>query len=125
MILQPNIGEKTLREWLVAHCYTVTAEELIKKNDKIYELMVAEKDPSKKPTATVAQLTFGFYLKDENSAIFKKKWQKELEKNRRILGSLTKSSTDQTILSPFMQIEKVHKIQLFRVQHGSTVRTKM
>lgn len=105
LILQPNIGEKTLREWLVAHSYTVTAEELIEENDKIYELMVAVKDPSKKPTATAAQLTFGFHLKDENSAIFKKKWQKELEKNRRILGSLTKSSTDQTAKSKQFQAE--------------------
>jgi len=105
LILQPNIGEKTLREWLVAHCYTVTAEELIEENDKIYELMVAVKDPSKKPTATATQLTFGFYLKDENSAIFKKKWQKELEKNQRILDSLTKSSTDQTAKSIQFQAE--------------------
>jgi tRNA (adenine22-N1)-methyltransferase len=67
--------------------------------------MVELKYQKKKPTATATQLTFGFHLKDENSAIFKKKWQKELEKNRRILDSLTKSSTDQTAKSIQFQAE--------------------
>lgn len=96
LILQPNVGERTLREWLVNHQYSVISEEIIEENDKIYELMVAKKSQAKQLMITDADLMFGFYLKEENSAIFKKKWQRELEKNQQILDSLTKSSTDQT-----------------------------
>ncbi len=110
LILQPNVGEITLRKWLVDHNYTITAEDIIEENDKIYELMVAVKDPTKKSVATDFHLTFGFYLKDKNSAIFKKKWQKELEKNQYILASLTKSSVDQTAKIKLIQAE-IQKIE--------------
>lgn len=43
LVLQPNVGERTLREWLVNHQYSVISEEIIEENDKIYELMVAKK----------------------------------------------------------------------------------
>lgn len=105
LILQPNVGELTLRKWLVDHNYMITAEDIIEENDKIYELMVAVKSPTEKFVATASQLTFGFYLKDKNSAIFKKKWQKELEKNQYILASLTKSSVDQTAKIKLIQAE--------------------
>ena len=103
LILQPNVGERELREWLVDHEYTVTAEEILEENAKIYELMVAVKDVSTKPTATESQLMFGFHLKNGNSPIFKKKWQKVLKKDQYILTSLINSSTDQTA--------KIKKIQ--------------
>ena len=110
LVLQPNVGERTLREWLVNHQYSVISEEIIEENDKIYELMVAKKVPSKKITATETDLTFGFYLKDEQSAVFKKKWQRELEKNQYILNSLTKSSTDQQAKIKQFQAE-IQKIE--------------
>lgn len=110
LILQPNVGERTLREWLVDHEYTITAEEIIEENNKIYEVMVAVKDPLLKQTVTEPYLMFGFHLKEENSAIFKKKWQKELEKNRYILDSLTHSSADQTTKIQKIQAE-IQKIE--------------
>lgn len=110
LILQPNVSERILREWLVNHEYTITAEEIIEENNKIYEVMVAVKDPLQKQVVTESYLMFGFHLKEENSAVFNKKWQKELEKNRYILDSLTHSSIDQTTKIQKIQAE-IQKIE--------------
>ncbi len=43
LILQPNIGEPTLRTWLVNHSYHIIQEDIIRENEKTYEIIVAEK----------------------------------------------------------------------------------
>lgn len=95
LILQPNVGEATLRKWLVDHNYAVVAEELVEENDKLYEIIVAEKSDSA-VTATEADLQFGFHLKENPTPLFQKKWQRELKKNQYIMESLEKSKSDQS-----------------------------
>ena len=43
LILQPNIGERTLRSWLQENQYKIQSEKYLKKK-KIYEIIVAEKE---------------------------------------------------------------------------------
>ena len=43
LILQPNIGERTLRSWLQENQYKIQSEKYLKKI-KIYEIIVAEKN---------------------------------------------------------------------------------
>ncbi|HFU4202510.1 TPA: tRNA (adenine(22)-N(1))-methyltransferase TrmK [Streptococcus suis] len=77
LILQPNNREDDVRRWLVAHDFQLVAEKILEENDKIYEILVAEKG---KADLTADQLRFGPYLLKEQSATFQKKWLRELDK---------------------------------------------
>ncbi|HEL1613747.1 TPA: tRNA (adenine-N(1))-methyltransferase [Streptococcus suis] len=77
MVLQPNNREDDVRRWLVAHDFQIIAEEILEENDKIYEILVAEKGKS---DLTADQLRFGPCLLVDQSATFQKKWLKELDK---------------------------------------------
>ncbi|HFU4205016.1 TPA: tRNA (adenine(22)-N(1))-methyltransferase TrmK [Streptococcus suis] len=77
LVLQPNNREDDVRRWLVAHDFQLVAEEILEENDKIYEILVAEKG---NVDLTADQLRFGPCLLEEQSATFQKKWLKELDK---------------------------------------------
>ncbi|HEM3682746.1 TPA: tRNA (adenine-N(1))-methyltransferase [Streptococcus suis] len=77
LVLQPNNREDDVRRWLVEHDFQLIAEEILEENDKIYEILVAEKG---NVDLTADQLRFGPYLLEEQSATFQKKWLKELDK---------------------------------------------
>ncbi|HFI0795661.1 TPA: tRNA (adenine(22)-N(1))-methyltransferase TrmK [Streptococcus suis] len=77
LVLQPNNREDDVRRWLVAHDFQLVAEEILEENDKIYEILVAEKG---NVDLTADQLRFGPYLLEEQSATFQEKWLKELDK---------------------------------------------
>ncbi|MFS7259816.1 tRNA (adenine(22)-N(1))-methyltransferase TrmK [Carnobacterium divergens] len=102
LILQPNIGEYTLRNWLMNHSYKIIAEELIEEDQKKYEIIIAEKSEQVQ-TYTDQELKYGVFLKNTPSTIFIDKWQSELEKKQTILASLKKSSTDQS--------EKIQRVE--------------
>lgn len=95
LLLQPNVGEYTLRKWLIEHDYQIVAEDLLEENHKMYEIMIAEK--SDQPVeATEADLQYGFLLKNDPTPMFRKKWQVELKKYKYIQASLEQSKSDQT-----------------------------
>lgn len=77
LVLQPNNREDDVRRWLVANGFQLVAEEILEENDKIYEILVAEKG---NVDLTADQLRFGPYLLEDQSATFQKKWLKELDK---------------------------------------------
>ncbi|HEM3577854.1 TPA: tRNA (adenine-N(1))-methyltransferase [Streptococcus suis] len=77
LVLQPNNREDDVRHWLVEHDFQLVAEEILEENDKIYEILVAEKGSV---DLAADQLRFGPYLLEEQSATFQKKWLKELDK---------------------------------------------
>ncbi|NRG67946.1 tRNA (adenine-N(1))-methyltransferase [Streptococcus suis] len=77
LVLQPNNREDDVRRWIVAHDFQLVAEKILEENDKIYEILVAEKGQS---DLTAIQLRFGPYLLEEQSATFHRKWLKELDK---------------------------------------------
>ncbi|HEM5984111.1 TPA: tRNA (adenine-N(1))-methyltransferase [Streptococcus suis] len=77
LVLQPNNREDDVRHWLVEHDFQLVAEEILEENDKIYEILVAEKG---NVDLTADQLRFGPYLLEEQSTTFQKKWLKELDK---------------------------------------------
>lgn len=77
LVLQPNNREDDVRHWLVEHDFQLIAEEILEENDKIYEILVAEKG---NVDLTADQLRFGPYLLEDQSTTFQKKWLKELDK---------------------------------------------
>lgn len=90
LILQPNVGEKNVREWLDANGYTLVNEMIMEEDGHIYEILAAEYTATK-PSLTVKEATFGPYLMQERSQAFVKKWQKEIAKSETVLAQLTKA----------------------------------
>ncbi|MGX7023850.1 tRNA (adenine(22)-N(1))-methyltransferase [Vagococcus hydrophili] len=93
LLLQANIGEPTLRQWLVNHNYIIDNEDIISENEKIYEIIVATK-AEEKIELTAAELLFGPVLLKEKNRVFKEKWQHELKQYENILSQLEKSTKD-------------------------------
>ena len=87
LILQPNINERTLREYLVENNYKITDESIIKENEKIYEIIKA--NPSKEPISyTEKESLFGPVLLEVKPPIFIEKWKSMLQKNQFILSQM-------------------------------------
>ena len=92
LILQPNIGEWTLRIWLQENGYQIIDETLLSENEKQYEIIVAEPGVS---TYSLKQLFFGPLLMQEKNAVFLKKWQHERQQKLRVIESLQKAKDPQ------------------------------
>ncbi|MDR2833761.1 MAG: tRNA (adenine(22)-N(1))-methyltransferase TrmK [Streptococcaceae bacterium] len=89
LILQPNVSSKNIREWLMYHHYELVTEEILEENEKIYEILVAQKG---KMSLTDEELLFGPFLMKEKHPAFRQKWQAEFEKNKYVIKQL-KSAT--------------------------------
>lgn len=104
LVLQPNVGEATLRKYLVANGYTIIAEEILEENKKIYEIIVAKKlvQPM---SLNEAQYLFGPLLMQEKSPVFIKKWQRELMQRQRVLQQLQNSAQNHDQKIAELQVE--------------------
>lgn len=94
LILQPNVGEKALRQWLMTQQYTITAEAILEENGKIYEIIVAQK-LDEQVQYTDRELFFGPKLLQTTSAIFHKKWLREYTQRQGVLQQLQQANTTQ------------------------------
>lgn len=104
LVLQPNVGEATLRKYLIANGYTIIAEEILEENKKIYEIIVAKKlvQPM---SLNEAQYLFGPFLMQEKSPVFIKKWQRELMQRQRVLQQLQNSAQNHDQKIAELQVE--------------------
>lgn len=76
LILQPNVGEDNVRQWLQNHDYGIIAERILAEDGHIYEIIVS--DPVDTPTTfNPTQLKFGPFLLQEKSPVLQDKWRKE------------------------------------------------
>lgn len=116
LILQPNVHAKVIREWAAANGWKITEEEILKENDKIYEILVLE--PSSSPVSYSEQeLLMGPFLIKEKPPVFIEKWHRETSQWKRILRSM--ESTEQTVEILTKKQELINKIQLTEeVLHG-------
>ncbi|CAM3271343.1 tRNA (adenine(22)-N(1))-methyltransferase [Vagococcus fessus] len=105
LILQPNIGERTLRLWLQDHSYKIIAEDILEEDGKFYEVIVAEK-ASEAPTYTEKELQFGPFLLSNQTSVFKAKWADELEQKEYVLKQLKAAKGDQSA-----KIEKMTQLK--------------
>ncbi len=85
LILQPNNREYELRAWLEEHGYQVTAEAILEEAGKIYEIVVAQPGQMR---LTLPERTFGPFLLQEKSVVFRKKWAKEADKLEALLAKI-------------------------------------
>ena len=111
LVLQPNVGEATLRKYLVANGYSIIAEEILEENKKIYEIIVAKKlvQPM---SLNEAQYLFGPILMQEKSPVFIKKWQRELMQRQRVLQQLQNSAQnhDQKIVELQVEMKLIEEV---------------
>ncbi|MFO1443437.1 tRNA (adenine-N(1))-methyltransferase [Bacillus sp. Bva_UNVM-123] len=89
LILQPNISAISIREWLLENGWALIAEHILEEDEKIYEILVAEKgNPNTVYQDLSKELLLGPYLIKEKSSAFNKKWRREWNNWQRILVQL-------------------------------------
>lgn len=109
LILQPNVHAKSIRDWAVANNWAIIEEEILKENEKIYEILVLEKEQTP-ISLTQQQLLMGPKLLEKKTAIFHEKWTRESDQWKKIVASM--ESTAQTMEIIEKKQELVEKIQL-------------
>ncbi|RFU61866.1 tRNA (adenine(22)-N(1))-methyltransferase TrmK [Bacillus sp. V59.32b] len=90
LILQPNVGAFTIRTWLIENGWELIEEEILEEDDKIYEILIAEKGEPLRPYSEnrVADMLLGPFLQKEQNSAFVKKWTQEKTHWERILKQL-------------------------------------
>lgn len=94
LILQPNVAEHFVREWLMNHSYHIVEETVVEDNHRLYEIIVAE-PVDKRVEYTELELKYGPILLKELSELSVAKWNRMNRKNKEILEQLQKSKTPQ------------------------------
>lgn len=103
LILQPNVAEHFVREWLMNHSYQIVDETVVSDNHRLYEIIVAE-PVGKRVEYTELELKYGPILLKEPTELSVAKWNRMNRKNKEILEQLQKSKTPQ--LEKVEQFEK-------------------
>ncbi len=90
LVLQPNVGESQLREWLMNNHYQIMTEKIIEEDNHIYEIIVAE--PSVVPFRySKYELDFGPFLLENKEPVFRKKWQEYLQREAHVIDQMQRA----------------------------------
>nr|WP_290447323.1 tRNA (adenine(22)-N(1))-methyltransferase TrmK [Pseudomonas sp. 21LCFQ010] len=89
LIMQPNGGERELRQWLMDNGYCILAEEALRENRFDYEIIVAER--SGPVSYSAEQLYFGPVQLQVRSPAFLNKWQRVLRQKQQTLKGFAKA----------------------------------
>lgn len=112
LILQPNVSAVTIREWLEEEGWALTFEEIIEEDDKIYEILVADRSellPLYQEDRTKKML-LGPYLMVEKNEAFQKKWTLEMKNWERILTQFEKAQETEELNTKKEELK--HKIKM-------------
>ena len=90
LVLQPNVAEHLLRQWLVNHHYEILEEVVVEDHHRLYEIIVAEKREQSVPL-TATQIKFGPKLIEKPTELVIRKWERQLRKIEEILAQLKNS----------------------------------
>lgn len=96
LILQPNVGEETVRRWLLYNGWELVEEAILEEDGIIYEILVAEpgdpEQPYRDQDRTMEDLLrIGPHLWREKSPVLYRKWRKERDKTETILKQMSRS----------------------------------
>lgn len=109
LVLQPNVAEDQVRDYLERENWLLVAEHILEEDGKIYEILVAERHPeakerngrlySSRPIGRITAdrswlLQFGPYLLQAGGPVFVAKWQSELAKLKKIVERLAGSELE-------------------------------
>lgn len=113
LVLQPNVGEELVREWLLEHGWYLAEEAILEEDGKYYEVMNAIRQPNADadneilyggapPLTGIAdeasrklKLSMGPWLLQSRGEVFAAKWRSEIRKLRRIEAQMAQSELDE------------------------------
>lgn len=84
LILQPNIREARVRQWLDMNGWIISNEAIVNEGQHVYEVIQACQDSKPQPLSE-QELLMGPVLSSEKNPIFIKKWH---SRERRLIGIL-------------------------------------
>jgi tRNA (adenine22-N1)-methyltransferase len=108
LILQPNVGEETVRRWLHENDWFLTDESILEEDGRIYEVLVAKRIDGARAdserlystndrclTSNHADWMFriGPWLLHRNEPLLIPKWSEELLKRQRVVEHLKRSNS--------------------------------
>ncbi|PSL41197.1 tRNA (adenine22-N1)-methyltransferase [Planomicrobium soli] len=111
LILQPNVHAKAIREWAQENGWAIAEEEILKENDKIYEILVLE--PATHPISfSPRELLMGPNLIEEFSSVFQEKWQRECSQWKKIVEAIDNAAeTAETTEKKKELLEKIKLVE--------------
>lgn len=90
LILEPNVREPGVREWLSLHRYQIINEKIIAEAGHIYELIKAQ-EVENAISLTDKQIFFGPKILKEKNRVFYQKWRDQLAYHQKLLLNLNKA----------------------------------
>ena len=103
--LQANNGLAELRAYLAGHHFCIIDEDLVEDAHHIYEYMVVEKGEM---VLDEDDLLFGPINRQKKTELFRKKWQFELNVQKKIIASLPEGHPKR--INVTQMIEKIEKV---------------
>lgn len=95
LVLEPNVGEATVREWLAANQFAISAERILAEDGHTYEIICADRTTT--PVSySAAEVLFGPYLLQEKSAVFVAKWRRELQRAQHAVAQMQRAKVSPT-----------------------------
>lgn len=128
LILQPNVGEETVRRWLDANGWSLDGEEILEEDGKIYEILWAERK-AEQAAGTSRELyagwelegfgpltgedlyRFGPYLLRNPDRVFLEKWNREAAKLERIAESMARSELEESRMKRVAVLEDIKRLK--------------
>jgi tRNA (adenine22-N1)-methyltransferase len=114
LILQPNISAISVRIWLIDNGWELIDEAILEEDEKIYEVLVAEKGDVKRPYVKGLEkgLLFGPFLLEKKEPAFQKKWLLEKRNWQSILQQLHNASVTKEMLKKKEElIQKINWVE--------------
>ncbi|RPA65028.1 tRNA (adenine-N(1))-methyltransferase [Aerococcus agrisoli] len=113
LILQANVAEEKVREWLNRNAYAIVDETIIEENEKFYEIIVADYTEETLEPWSQEDLMFGRFIKTKEPAVFARKWQAALDRTNYVLGQLEKAQNpDQAKIDAHQALKQAIEAQL-------------
>ncbi|WP_409251391.1 tRNA (adenine(22)-N(1))-methyltransferase [Bacillus sp. SCS-153A] len=107
LILQPNVAAISIRKWLLENGWELKAERILEEDNKIYEVLVAEKgNPGAPYEQLESELLLGPFLIKEKSSVFKIKWEQELKQWKNILEKMKKAEDSPELRERKAEVKK-------------------
>ncbi|MDR7072775.1 tRNA (adenine(22)-N(1))-methyltransferase [Fictibacillus barbaricus] len=112
LILQPNVGAKTVRKWLLKENWVLVAEEILSEDGKIYEILVADRAGKQPYSSNIeAELLLGpFLIKNQNKA-FTEKWSGEVKQWNTILTQMQKARNETSDIKKEELINNINYVE--------------
>lgn len=111
LILQPNVNEDIVRQWLMQNGYQIKAEKILHDLGHTYEIIVAQ--ATEIPvTYSESELKFGPLLMAEKNAAFQNKWQQRLATLAKIKINLQNANQvdEKKVLAVDQEIKLINEV---------------